>query len=166
MNFGHFQRSETDGFQDAFRDSKNTVQMPSGNIQANHRVEFMAKSRKEARKSANASEIAKLLEVHPATVASWPKRGCPVISQQRVGRKIRWVFDIAAVKEWRKQDLESRPKPLAEIKDPLSMTKGLMREDQERRFMGIMKGLVKPRLISERSMRHLSISVSVWFMSR
>ncbi len=106
----------------------------------------MVKSPKRERTFANASDIAKLLGVDPATVVSWPKRGCPVVSQERLGRKTRWTFDIAAVQEWRKRDLErlAKPLPVIAINDPLSMTKGWVSDDQGRRFMGIMEGLVNP----------------------
>ncbi len=104
----------------------------------------MANLRKRTQKSANASEIAKLLGVETATVIDWARRGCPVVSRKRVGRKTRWVFDIAAVKEWRKKDLERRAKPRTVIKNPLSLTKSLMGKDEERRFRRIFEGLLSP----------------------
>ena len=104
----------------------------------------MAKPRKRTQKSANASEMAGLLGVEPSTVIVWAKRGCPVASRKRVGRKTRWVFDIAAVKEWRKQDLERREKPRIVIKNPLSLTKSIMGKDEEHQFRRIMEGLLSP----------------------
>ncbi len=104
----------------------------------------MAKPRKRTQKSANASEMAKLLAVEASTVIHWTKRGCPVASRKRVGRKTRWAFDIAAVKKWRKQDLERREKPRTVIKNPLSLTKGLMGKTEERRFRLIIDGLLSP----------------------
>ncbi len=104
----------------------------------------MAKLRKRREMSANASEIARLLGVETSTVIDWAKRGCPVASRKRVGRKIRWVFDIAAVKEWRKQDLERREKPRTVIKNPLSLTKNGMSKIEERRFRHIIEGLLRP----------------------
>ncbi len=104
----------------------------------------MAKLRKRTQKSANASEMAKLLAVEGSTVIDWTKRGCPVASRKRVGRKTRWVFDIAAVKEWRKQDLERREKRRTVIKNPLSLTKSGMRKNEGRRFKHIIEGLLRP----------------------
>ena len=104
----------------------------------------VTKSRNRRRKTANASEIAKLLGVHTATVIEWAKRGCPVVSREPVGRKTRWVFDVAAVKEWRQQDLARRERPHTEFKNPLSLPKGLMSEEEERRFRRTIEGLIRP----------------------
>ena len=104
----------------------------------------MANIRKRTRKSANASETAKLLGVETSTVLDWAKRGCPVASRRQVGRKTRWVFEITAVKEWRKQDLERRAKPRTVVKNPLSLSKSLMEKDAERRFRHIIEGLLRP----------------------
>ena len=104
----------------------------------------MANLRKRTQKSANASEIAGLLGVETSTVIDWAKRDCPVASRKRVGRKIRWVFDIAAVKEWRKQDLERRKKRRAVIKNPLSLMKSGMSKNEGRRFKHIIEGLLRP----------------------
>ena len=102
----------------------------------------MARTRKQKRKTANASETAELLGVNTTTVIGWVERGCPVVSRERVGRKTRWVFDVAAVKGWRKQDLARRKKPRRDIKDPLSLPNGLMSKDQEDRFKRIIGGLL------------------------
>ena len=104
----------------------------------------MAKTRKTKRKTANASQMAKLLGVNTTTVIQWAKRSCPVVSQEPVGRKTRWVFDVAAVKEWRQQDLARREKPRIEFKNPLSLSKGLMGKEEERRFRRTIEGLIKP----------------------
>ena len=104
----------------------------------------MANIRKRTWKSANASETAKLLGVETSTVLDWAKRGCPVASRRRVGRKTRWVFEITAVKEWRKQDLERREKPRIVIKNPLSLTKSIMGKDEEHQFRRIIEGLLSP----------------------
>ncbi len=104
----------------------------------------MAKTRKIMRKTANASEMAKLLNVDTATVIKWAKRGCPVVSRELVGRKTRWVFDVAAVHEWRQQDLARREKPHTEFKNPLSLPKGLMGREEERRFRRTIEGLIRP----------------------
>lgn len=104
----------------------------------------MAKTRKMTRKTANASETAKLLGVDTTTVILWAKRGCPVVSRERVGRKTRWVFDVAAVKEWRRQDLARREKPHTEFKNPLSLPKDLMSKEEERRFRRTIEGLIRP----------------------
>ncbi len=104
----------------------------------------MAKHRKRTRKSANASETAKLLGVESSTVVDWAKRGCPVVSREPVGRKTRWVFDVAAVKEWRQEDLARREKPHTEFKKPLSLPKGLMGKEEERRFRRTIEGLIRP----------------------
>ena len=104
----------------------------------------MANLRKQTRMSTNASETAKLLGVEASTVIDWVKRGCPVASRKRLGRKTRWGFDIVAVKEWRKQDLEWRAKPRTVIKEPLSLSKGLMGKDEERRFRRTIEGLLGP----------------------
>ncbi len=104
----------------------------------------VTKTRKIVRKTANASEIAKLLGVATATVIKWVKRGCPVVSQEPVGRKTRWVFNVAAVKKWRQQDLELREKPHSEFKNPLSLPKGLMSKEEERRFRRTIEGLIRP----------------------
>lgn len=103
----------------------------------------MAKLRNRTQKSANASEIAKLLGIETSTVIEWAKRGCPVVSRKRVGHKTRWVFDIAAVKEWRKQDLERREKRRTVIKNPLSLTKSGMSKNEERRFKDLIEGLLR-----------------------
>ena len=104
----------------------------------------MAKTRKIRRKTASASEMAKLLGVDTATVIRWAKRGCPVVSRKPVGRKTRWVFDVAAVKKWRQQDLARREKPHTEFKTPLSLPKGLMDKEEERRFRLTIEGLIRP----------------------
>ncbi len=104
----------------------------------------MAKHRKRTRKSANASEIARLLGVETSTVIDWAKRGCPVVSQEPVGQKTRWVFDVAAVKEWRQEDLARREKPRTEFKKPLSLPKGLMGKEEEHRFRRTIEGLIRP----------------------
>ncbi len=104
----------------------------------------MAKARKTKRKTANASQMAKLLGVETQTVIRWAKRGCPVVSREPVGRKTRWVFDVAAVKEWRQQDLARREKPRAEFKNPLSLSKGLMSKEEERRFRRTIEGFIRP----------------------
>ncbi len=104
----------------------------------------MAKLRKRTEKPANASEIARLQGVETSTVIDWAKRGCPVASRKRVGRKTRWVFDIAAVKEWRNQDLERRAKRRTVIKNPSSLTKSGMSKNEERRFRHIIEGLLRP----------------------
>jgi len=104
----------------------------------------MAKHRKRTRKSANASETAKFLGVEASTVIDWAKRGCPVVSQEPVGQKTRWVFDVAAVKEWRQENLARREKPRNEFKKPLSLPKGLMGKEEEHRFRRTIEGLIRP----------------------
>ena len=104
----------------------------------------MARLRKQTRKFANASETAKVLGVEASTVIDWAKRGCPVVSRKSVGRKTRWVFDVAAVTKWRQQDLERREKPRTEFKKPLSLPKGLMGKEEERRFRRTIEGLIRP----------------------
>ena len=104
----------------------------------------MAKARKTKRKTANASQISKLLGVATTTVIEWAKRGCPVVSREPLGRKTRWVFDVAAVKEWRQQDLARLEKPHTEFKKPLSLSKGLMGKEEEYRFRRTIEGLIRP----------------------
>ena len=104
----------------------------------------MAKTRKTKRKTANASQMAKLLGVDTTTVIQWAKRSCPVVSQEPVGRKTRWVFDVAAVQEWRQQDLARLEKPQTEFKKPLSLSKGLMGKAEERRFRSTIEALIRP----------------------
>ena len=104
----------------------------------------MAKGRKRKGKTANATEMAKLLGVHMTTVVAWVDLGCPVVSRERVGRKTHWVFDVAAVKEWRNRELARREKPRADIKDPLSLPNIFISKEQERRFRRIMEGLMRP----------------------
>lgn len=104
----------------------------------------MVKLRKQTRKSANASETANLLGVEASTVIDWAKRGCPVVSRESLGRKTRWVFDVAAVKEWRQQDLARRDKPRIEFKKPLSLPKGLMGKEEERSFRRSIEELIRP----------------------
>ncbi len=104
----------------------------------------MTKNRKIRQKTANASEIANLLGVATATVINWVKRGCPVVSRELVGRKTRWVFDVAVVEKWRQQDLALREKPHTEFKNPLSLPKDLMGEEEGRRFRRTIEGLMKP----------------------
>ncbi len=104
----------------------------------------MAKVRKRKRKIANASQMARLLGVGTSTVIGWVERGCPVVSQERLRRKTRWVFDVAAVKKWRKRDLAQRQKPRPDIGDPLSLANGLMSKDEEARFRRILERLIRP----------------------
>lgn len=104
----------------------------------------MATTRRIKLKTANASEMAKLLEVHTGTVIEWAKRGCPVVSREPVGRKTRWVFDVAAVKEWRLQDVARLEKSRTEFKNPLSLPKDLMGKEEETRFRRTIEGLIRP----------------------
>ena len=104
----------------------------------------MTKTRIIGRKTVNASEMAKLLGVATATVIKWVKRGCPVVSREPVGRKTRWVFEVAAVKKWRQQDLARYEKPHIEFKNPLSLSKDLMGKEEELRFRRTIEGLIKP----------------------
>lgn len=109
---------------------------------AKRRKQKMAKAQKQI---ANASQTAKLLGVDPITVINWAKRGCPVISREPVGRKTRWVFDVSAVKEWRRLDLERRKKPRTEPMNPLPISKGLMMsKEDEIRFRRTMERLMRP----------------------
>ena len=104
----------------------------------------MVKVRKRKRETASALEMANLLDVHPTTVVGWVDRGCPVVSKERVGRKTRWVFDIAVVKEWRKGDLARREKPRADFNEPMSLQKDLMSKKEEAQFSRIIEGLMSP----------------------
>lgn len=104
----------------------------------------MGKTRKIRRKTANASEMAKLLGVYTPTVIQWVKRGCPVVSREPAGRKTRWVFDVGAVKEWRQKDLLQREKLRTEYKNPLSIPKYLMANKEKRRFRRTIEGLIRP----------------------
>ena len=104
----------------------------------------MAKARKRKRKTVNASETAEMLGVHTSTVIGWVHRGCPVVSKERVGRKTLWMFDMAAVKEWRKQDLARRDEPRTGITAPMSLPNGLMSKEEKGRFRQIIEGLVRP----------------------
>ena len=103
----------------------------------------MVKARRLQRKTANASEIAKLLGVNTTTVLDWVKRGCPTALEERVGRKTHRVFDVAAVREWRKRDLARRKKPRTEVKKPLSLPRGLMSKKEDDRFRRIFEGLLR-----------------------
>ncbi len=62
--------------------------------------------RPRKREMTNASEAAKSLGVKHSTLIRWANRGCPVVYRPLVVKKRHWVFDIAAVSKWRKQDLE------------------------------------------------------------
>ncbi len=95
-------------------------------------------------RTASATKIAELLGVHSSTVLSWVDRGCPVLLQEPMARKMRRIFDIDAVTEWRQQDLVGREKPRPDFKEAPSLSDSFIDKEHEGRFGRIMEGMMRP----------------------